>query len=129
MQRSTRTSAKPAKSKSSNPNCSYTGSARDFFPQKISLTTLRDASKTCRGCDLYCNATQTVFGAGPADATLMLVGEQPGDQEDLAGRPFVGPAGRLLDEKLEQARLDPATAHATNTGDDLQFQPPGKRRP
>src|SRR4051812_40824553 len=66
--------ASPAKT--SSARCEYTGSARDFFPQKISLTTLRDSSKTCRGCDLYCNATQTVFGAGPASATLMLVGEQ-----------------------------------------------------
>src|SRR6476620_12092966 len=90
----------------SNADCTFTGSARDFFPQKISLTTLRDASKSCRGCDLYCNATQTVFGAGPPDATLMLVGEQPGDQEDLAGKPFVGPAGRLLDETLDAADID-----------------------
>src|SRR4051794_1562423 len=128
MQRSTRTSAKPAKSKSSNPNCSYTGSARDFFPQKISLPTLRDASKTCRGCDLYCNATQTVFGAGPADATLMLVGEQPGDQEDLAGKPFVGPAGRLLDETLDQARIDRSTVYVTNAVKHFKFEQRGKRR-
>jgi uracil-DNA glycosylase family protein len=125
MKRSTRT---PSTSASTNDVCPYTGSARDFFPQKISLTTLLDASKTCRGCDLYCNATQTVFGAGPADATLMLVGEQPGDQEDIAGKPFVGPAGRLLDETLEQAAIDRSTVYVTNAVKHFKFEQRGKRR-
>ena len=114
--------------KTTAAGCEYTGSARDFFPAKISLNTLREASKSCRGCDLYCNATQTVFGAGPTSATLMLVGEQPGDQEDLAGKPFVGPAGRILDETLEQAGIDRSTVYVTNAVKHFKFEQRGKRR-
>src|SRR5579885_2110478 len=75
-------------------------SAADFLPRKLTLTSLKRAAAACEGCPLYREATQTVFGEGPADAQLVLVGETPGDQEDLQGRPFVGPAGRLLDEAL-----------------------------
>jgi DNA polymerase len=108
--------------------CANTGSARDFFPAKITLPQLREASKSCRGCDLYCNATQTVFGAGPSDAVLMLVGEQPGDQEDLAGKPFVGPAGRILDETLDQAGIDRSKVYVTNAVKHFKFEQRGKRR-
>jgi uracil-DNA glycosylase len=78
-------------------------SAADFIPPRPTLAALKRAAAHCRGCDLWKQATQTVFGEGPATATLMLVGEQPGDQEDRVGRPFVGPAGRLLDEGLAAA--------------------------
>lgn len=77
-------------------------SAADFLPRKGTLKTLRDAARSCKGCDLYKNATQTVFGEGPAGANVMFIGEQPGDQEDRHGRPFVGPAGRLLDKALAE---------------------------
>ncbi|HEX2179767.1 MAG TPA: uracil-DNA glycosylase family protein, partial [Actinomycetota bacterium] len=80
--------------------------AADFIPPGASLEELREASHACRGCDLYQNATQTVFGDGPDKAPLMLVGEQPGDKEDLSGKPFIGPAGRLLDEAFEAAGID-----------------------
>src|SRR5437764_11478350 len=76
--------------------CPTPMSAETFLPAKLELPVLRAAAAKCRGCNLYCNATQTVFGEGPANAIAVFVGEQPGDQEDLAGKPFVGPAGRLL---------------------------------
>jgi uracil-DNA glycosylase family protein len=82
----------------------------------------------CTRCDLYKNAIQTVFGEGPADAALMLVGEQPGDQEDLAGRPFVGPAGKVLDRALEAAGLDRAEIYITNAVKHFKNEPRGKRR-
>src|SRR5215217_3183954 len=88
---------------SADPACKSTGSAADFLPERLELPLLQTASKACRGCDLYCKGTQTVFGEGPEDATVMFVGEQPGDQEDRAGRPFVGPAGQLLDGALQKA--------------------------
>src|SRR6059058_1855132 len=88
---------------------------------------LADARK-CTRCDLYKYATQTVFGEGPLDATIMLVGEQPGDQEDLAGRPFVGPAGQLLDAALEKAGIDRSTVYVTNAVKHFKFVPRGKRR-
>src|SRR3954466_7467074 len=108
--------------------CPNTGSAADFLPARISLPQLREASKTCRGCDLYCNATQTVFGEGPLDATVMFVGEQPGDQEDLAGRPFVGPAGAMLDEAMQQAHLPRDEVYVTNAVKHFKFEPRGKKR-
>ena len=82
--------------------------------KKKSLSRLRDEAAGCRRCDLWKRATQTVFGEGPSSARLMLVGEQPGDQEDLAGEPFVGPAGQLLREALDAAGLDPAEVFLTN---------------
>jgi uracil-DNA glycosylase len=82
----------------------------------------------CTRCDLYKNATQTVFGEGPADAALMLVGEQPGDQEDLAGRPFVGPAGKVLDQALEAAGIERADIYITNAVKHFKNEPRGKRR-
>jgi len=88
---------------------------------------LADA-RVCTRCDLYKPATQTVFGEGPLDAAIMFVGEQPGDQEDLAGRPFVGPAGQLLDKALEAAGIDRSTVYVTNAVKHFKFVPRGKRR-
>src|SRR6188472_1468742 len=89
-------------------------SAAQFLPHRITLRSLREAAATCRGCSLYRRATQTVFGAGRTAARVVLVGEQPGNEEDLRGKPFVGPAGRLLDELLREAGLDRATLYVTN---------------
>jgi DNA polymerase len=89
---------------------------------------LRDEAQGCTRCPLWKPATQTVFGEGPVTARLMLVGEQPGDQEDLAGRPFVGPAGRLLDRALEEAEIDRARIYLTNAVKHFKFTPRGKRR-
>ncbi|NUT37626.1 MAG: UdgX family uracil-DNA binding protein [Hamadaea sp.] len=90
-------------------------SAAEFVPSGArSIATLRDAAASCRGCDLYAAATQTVFGEGPRAAQVVMVGEQPGDVEDKRGEPFVGPAGRLLDRAIEEAGLDRATIYVTN---------------
>jgi uracil-DNA glycosylase len=97
-------------------------------PQTTSLTTLREAASGCTACPLYKNATQTVFGEGPKHAKLMLVGEQPGDQEDLSGKPFIGPAGQLLDRALEEAGIDRNAAYVTNTVKHFKWEPRGKRR-
>src|SRR3954447_18334490 len=83
-------------------------------PTRVTLGSLREAAAGCRACDLWRDATQTVFGAGTRNARLMLVGEQPGDQEDQAGEVFVGPAGRILDEALEEAGIDRRKAYVTN---------------
>ncbi len=88
----------------------------------------RDEAKGCTRCDLYRNATQTVFGEGPVDAAMMLVGEQPGDQEDLAGAPFVGPAGQVLDRALAEAGVDRARTYVTNAVKHFKFERRGKRR-
>ena len=88
---------------------------------------LKDARK-CTRCDLYKNATQTVFGEGPLDASIMFVGEQPGDQEDLAGRPFVGPAGQLFDAALEKAGIHRSSIYVTNAVKHFKFVPRGKKR-
>jgi uracil-DNA glycosylase len=92
------------------------------------LAALRDAAATCTNCHLYQNATQTVFGKGPGTAKVMFVGEQPGDREDLAGEPFVGPAGRLLDRALDEAGIDRADVYVTNAVKHFKFEPRGKRR-
>jgi uracil-DNA glycosylase len=91
-----------------------TGSARDFFPARATLERMREAAQACRGCGLYLNATQAVFGEGSKGAEVMLVGEQPGDKEDLAGHPFVGPAGALLDGALAEAGIARDKAYVTN---------------
>ena len=91
-----------------------TGSAADFIPPHATLPKLRAASMTCRGCHLWTLGTQTVFGEGPRRARVMIVGEQPGDQEDRAGHPFVGPSGKLLDRALEQAGIDRDDVYVTN---------------
>ncbi|HEX2149777.1 MAG TPA: UdgX family uracil-DNA binding protein [Actinomycetota bacterium] len=103
-------------------------SAADFIPPGATLDQLRRASGTCRGCDLWENATQTVFGAGPASAAMMLVGEQPGDREDREGSPFVGPAGRLLDEALEAAGVTRADVYVSNVVKHFKWTARGKRR-
>jgi len=92
------------------------------------LSELRETAARCRACDLWRNATQTVFGEGPATAGVMFVGEQPGDKEDLAGKPFVGPAGRVLDEALEAAGIDRRTVYLTNAVKHFKWRPAGKRR-
>ena len=102
--------------------------AADFLPSRLTLTALREAAQGCRGCPLWRTATQTVFGEGRRTARLLLVGEQPGDREDLEGRPFVGPAGRLLDEALEEAGIDRADAYLTNAVKHFKWTPRGKRR-
>jgi uracil-DNA glycosylase len=105
-----------------------TGSAADFLPERVSLSTLRVAARGCTACPLWRTGTQTVFGEGLKRASLMLVGEQPGDKEDLAGRPFVGPAGRLLDEALAEAGIERAEAYVTNVVKHFKWEPRGKRR-
>lgn len=98
------------------------------IPPNPTLRKVAEAAKGCRACDLWRSGTQTVFGEGRAKAELMLVGEQPGDQEDLAGRPFVGPAGKLLDRALEEAGIDRELAYVTNVVKHFKWQPRGKRR-
>jgi uracil-DNA glycosylase len=93
-----------------------------------SLDDLRREAASCRACPLWKNATQTVFGEGPSDAEIMLVGEQPGDREDLAGHPFVGPAGLILDKALADAGIDRARVYVTNAVKHFKFEPRGKRR-
>src|SRR5437763_7970834 len=102
--------------------------AEHFLPDHRDLDSLRTAAAGCRGCDLWRRGTQTVFGEGAADAELMLVGEQPGDAEDLAGRPFVGPAGRLLDRALDEAGIDRSDVYVTNVVKHFKWEPRGKRR-
>jgi uracil-DNA glycosylase len=99
-----------------------------LIPPNPTLRKVAEAAKGCRACDLWKSGTQTVFGEGRAKAELMLVGEQPGDQEDLAGRPFVGPAGQLLDRALEEAGIDRELAYVTNVVKHFKWQPRGKRR-
>ena len=105
-----------------------TGSAADFLPDRLSLPTLREAAAGCRGCHLWEVGTQTVFGEGARQAEVMFVGEQPGDQEDRDGRPFVGPAGRLLDEALVEAGIDRDSTYVTNAVKHFKWQARGKRR-
>ena len=103
-------------------------SASDFLPRNRSLESLRQAAKSCKGCDLYLNATETVFGDGPGHASVMLVGEQPGDIEDQKGEPFVGPAGRMLDRALEDARISRDEVYVTNAVKHFKWIWRGKRR-
>lgn len=102
--------------------------AEDFLPERQTLASLREAAAGCRGCSLYRNATQTVFGDGPATAEVVMVGEQPGDQEDRQGRPFVGPAGKLLDRALGDAGIDRRKVFITNVVKHFKFERRGKRR-
>ncbi|HEX7038441.1 MAG TPA: UdgX family uracil-DNA binding protein [Pseudomonadales bacterium] len=103
-------------------------SAADFIPTRRSLSSLADAVQSCRGCPLYREATQAVFGEGLKRARLMLIGEMPGNDEDLQGKPFVGPAGRVLDRALENARIDRSDAYVTNVVKHFKWQPQGRRR-
>jgi uracil-DNA glycosylase family protein len=106
-----------------SPGPISTGSAADFVPPNPTLPKLREAAQGCRGCDLWVNATQAVFGEGPRSAEVMMVGEQPGDQEDRQGHPFVGPSGRLLDSVLEEAGIDRRRVYVTNSVKHFKFVP------
>ena len=104
-------------------------SAEEFLPEEADdLERLRQASTGCRGCELYARATQTVFGEGDPHAQVMLVGEQPGDREDIEGAPFVGPAGPLLDEALERAGIDRGSVYVTNAVKHFKWEARGRRR-
>ena len=105
-----------------------TGSATDFLPKERTLPTLREAARACRGCHLWQRGTQTVFGAGPSHARVMFVGEQPGHEEDLAGEPFVGPAGRILDRALQEVGIDRRHVYVTNVVKHFKWEAKGKRR-
>ena len=98
------------------------------MPAKRTLAALRDAARSCKGCEIYKNATQTVFGEGPQNASVVFVGEQPGDQEDRQGHPFVGPAGRLLDKALAEARIPREQIYVTNAVKHFKWIQRGKRR-
>ena len=100
----------------------------DLLPDRPTLPGVRKIAAGCKACDLYKRGTQTVFGEGPPKAELMLVGEQPGDAEDLAGHPFVGPAGRLLDTALEEVGIDRSQVYVTNVVKHFKWEPRGKRR-
>jgi uracil-DNA glycosylase family protein len=99
-----------------------------YLPEARDVSSLREAAASCRACPLWERATRTVFGEGPEGAHLFLVGEQPGDEEDLAGHPFVGPAGRLLTQILSEAGIDRASAYLSNAVKHFKFEPRGKRR-
>jgi DNA polymerase len=105
-----------------------TVSAAEFVPAHPTLRRLQEAVQGCRGCDLFAHATQAVFGEGPGKAPIVFIGEQPGDEEDRKGHPFVGPAGRLLDRALEEAGIDRAQTYVTNAVKHFKFEERGKRR-
>jgi uracil-DNA glycosylase family protein len=100
----------------------------DLLPDRATIDSVRAVAAGCKACDLYKRGTQTVFGEGPKRAEIMLVGEQPGDAEDLAGHPFVGPAGKLLDRALEEAGIDRSAVYVTNVVKHFKWEPRGKRR-
>src|SRR5258705_6473425 len=102
--------------------------AAPLIPENPTIPKLREAAANCRACDLWKLGTQTVFGEGDPKARVMLVGEQPGDQEDIQGRPFVGPAGRILDKALEEAGIDRKEVYVTNVVKHFKWEPRGKRR-
>jgi uracil-DNA glycosylase len=102
--------------------------ASAFFPARITLPSLREAAAGCRACPLYQIGTQTVFGEGPPQARVFMIGEQPGDQEDIEGHPFVGPAGRLLDQALQDAGIVREDAYLSNVVKHFKWIPKGKRR-
>jgi DNA polymerase len=104
------------------------GPVADLIPVRPTLKAVRAAADGCRACDLYKRATQTVFGEGPARSRVMMVGEQPGDVEDVAGHPFVGPAGKLLDRALDEAGIDRSRVYLTNVVKHFKWEPRGKRR-
>ena len=103
-------------------------SAVEFLPERLTLPALREAAAACRGCHLWQVGSQTVFGEGAVDAEAMFVGEQPGDQEDRSGKPFVGPAGRVFDEALAEAGIDRSSIYVTNAVKHFKWQARGKRR-
>src|SRR6058998_4148859 len=97
-------------------------------PDSSNLSTVREAAENCTACHLYQRATQTVFGEGPKKAPIMLIGEQPGDYEDVAGKPFVGPAGKIMDRALEEVGIDRSQVYVTNAVKHFKWEPRGKRR-
>ena len=99
-----------------------------YIPGHATFIVLQEAVQQCHGCDLYKAATQAVFGEGPRSASIVFIGEQPGNDEDLAGRPFVGPAGRIFDRALEEAGIDRSTTYVTNAVKHFKFEERGKRR-
>ena len=122
--------ARPAR-EGSRPNPEAGGDGppvSDLIPEKPTLDKVRSAARDCKACDLHKRGTQTVFGEGPRRAQVMMVGEQPGDAEDLAGHPFVGPAGKLLDRALEEAGIDRRLVYVTNVVKHFKWEPRGKRR-
>jgi DNA polymerase len=123
MAKRERSSAAVNRGEATSPN-----GAADFLPAEPSLPAARAASAGCRGCGLYRHATQTVFGEGEPRARIMLVGETPGDREDVVGRPFVGPAGQLLDRALDAAGIDRSRLYVTNVVKHFKWEPRGKRR-
>ena len=124
-QASPRVEGMMAKAKADKPAAK---SAAAFVPASRELPVLKDAATRCQGCDLYCHATQVVFGEGPETAGVMFVGEQPGDKEDLAGKPFVGPAGQMLNQGLDDAGIDRGEVYVTNAVKHFKFEPRGTRR-
>ncbi|GAA4416877.1 UdgX family uracil-DNA binding protein [Georgenia halophila] len=102
--------------------------AQEWVPPEGDVDALRQAAPGCRGCELWADATQVVFSSGPPGARMLMVGEQPGDREDRTGEPFVGPAGRVLDEAVEAAGIDPANVYTTNAVKHFRFVERGKRR-
>lgn len=113
------------------PACPTTTSAADFLPpasKRLELPVLAKYARKCQGCGIYCNATQVVFGEGPADASCIFVGEQPGDQEDRAGKPFVGPSGTLLSETMQQVGIPREEVYVTNAVKHFKWEPRGPRR-
>jgi uracil-DNA glycosylase len=117
----------PRKANASRAQVDAPGAAA-FLPEHPTIATMREAVQKCRGCPLYEAATQAVMGDGPADAAVVVIGEQPGDQEDRAGEPFVGPAGQLLDKALESAGIDPASVYRTNAVKHFRFRGTGGKR-
>ena len=103
-------------------------SAAEFLPETLDYSSLAAASRKCEGCDLYKNATQTVFGEGDVTSRVMIVGEVPGDEEDLGGHPFVGPAGRLMENAFDVVGIDRTKIYLTNAVKHFKWKPRGKRR-
>jgi len=103
-------------------------SAAEFFPSRKSLKAFREAAADCKACDLWKRGTQTVFGEGSRSAEVFFVGEQPGNEEDLTGQPFIGPAGRLFNDALAEAGIDRAQTYVTNVVKHFKWEPRGKRR-
>jgi DNA polymerase len=116
------------RSAAGRPKSTGSPSAADYLPEHRSVSSLRKAEQDCRGCELFARATQAVGGEGPARSRMILVGEAPGDEEDKSGRPFVGPAGALLDQALEAAGITRRDVFLTNTVKHFKWEPRGKRR-
>jgi len=110
------------------PKKSFKSPAEDLIPPRPTLSSLKGAAADCKACDLWKTGTQTVFGEGARRVKVMFIGEQPGNEEDLSGRPFVGPAGRLLDDALDTAGIDRKQTYVTNVVKHFKWEPRGKRR-